>query len=76
MPQVMQHLDLATARKILRGDAAAFRQLFDESFDEEGSALQTYLYLTTMARLVELPSQHWDRSLSATHDIDTHPHLD
>ncbi len=28
----MQHLDLATARKILRGDQAAFRQLFDQYF--------------------------------------------
>ena len=32
MPQVMQHLDLATARKILRGDQAAFRRVFDEYF--------------------------------------------
>jgi len=28
----MQHLDLAVARKILRGDQAAFRHLFDEYF--------------------------------------------
>ena len=32
MPPVMQHLDLATARKVLRGDEAAFRHLFDEYF--------------------------------------------
>lgn len=32
MTPVMQHLDLATARKVLRGDQAAFRQLFDQYF--------------------------------------------
>ncbi|MEO7387614.1 MAG: RNA polymerase sigma factor [Gammaproteobacteria bacterium] len=32
LPKVMQHLDLATARKIARGDQPAFRQLFDEYF--------------------------------------------
>ncbi len=32
MTTVMQHLDLATARKILGGDQAAFRQLFDQYF--------------------------------------------
>lgn len=32
MPSVTQHVDLSTARRILRGDQAAFRQLFDEYF--------------------------------------------
>lgn len=32
MPSVTQHVDLATARKILRGDQAAFRRLFDVFF--------------------------------------------
>lgn len=39
----MQHLDLATARKILRGDQAAFRQLFDQYFPR--------LYRFALARL-------------------------
>ena len=32
MPQLTQHLDLATARRILRGDQPAFRLLFDQYF--------------------------------------------
>ncbi len=32
MPQVLQHLDFATARKIIRGDQGAFRLVFDEYF--------------------------------------------
>ena len=43
MTTVMQHLDLATARKILRGDQAAFRQLFDQYFPR--------LYRFALARL-------------------------
>jgi RNA polymerase sigma-70 factor (ECF subfamily) len=43
LSQVPQHLDLATARKILRGDQAAFRRLFDEYFPR--------LYRFSLARL-------------------------
>jgi RNA polymerase sigma-70 factor (ECF subfamily) len=39
----MQHLDLATARKVLRGDQATFRQLFDSYFPR--------LYRFALARL-------------------------
>ncbi len=43
MAQAPQHLELATARKILRGDQAAFRRLFDEYFPR--------LYRFALARL-------------------------
>ena len=39
----MQHLDLATARRVLQGDQAVFRQLFDEYFPR--------LYRFALARL-------------------------
>lgn len=43
MSQAPQHLELAMARKILRGDKAAFRRLFDEYFPR--------LYRFALARL-------------------------
>ena len=43
MSQSPQHLELAVVRKILRGDQAAFRRLFDEYFPR--------LYRFALARL-------------------------
>jgi RNA polymerase sigma-70 factor (ECF subfamily) len=43
LSQAPQHLELATARKILRGDQAAFRRVFDEYFPR--------LYRFALARL-------------------------
>lgn len=43
MSKAPQHLELATARRILRGDKAAFRRLFDEYFPR--------LYRFALARL-------------------------
>jgi RNA polymerase sigma-70 factor (ECF subfamily) len=43
LSKALQHLELATARKILRGDQAAFRRLFDEYFPR--------LYRFALARL-------------------------
>lgn len=50
MSQAIQHLDLATARRILRGDQVSFRRLFDDYFPR--------LYRFSMARL------HGDREAS------------